>query len=439
MTSAPPEIDRRTTRQHSVAAGIGNTIETYEFAVFGFLATLLAGIFFPNSSPTTALLSTFAVFGTAFLFRPIGGVLIGMLADRIGRQPALVLTLISMAIATALIGMLPTVATAGPVATVGLVLLRLCQGLSAGGEYTAAVIYAAESSPEDRAPEMASRVQVGSLAGLLLAAIVVVGLSVSLTPEQMASWGWRVPFLLAIPLGAFGLLLRSRLGETPAFEAARDAGVSPAPSDTFWSNWPGMLGIAGVAVLHAIGFYMTFTFVQATIVQRGFTLVEATSVVGCALLVGIGFVVAGGKLSNRLGPRTVLITASLITLVSSWPLWSLVVGADSLIVVLFASIGLAAGPALYGGAAPITYVRHVSVARRGTVVALAYGITITVLGGTASYVAQWLINTTGDTHSPVWLILTAAAISAFTAWRSTPTATALGHGSETAPSAASAH
>jgi MFS transporter, MHS family, proline/betaine transporter len=402
-----PPVDDRTLRRATLAAAVGNTVETYDYAVYGFLATILARLFFPESSPTAALLAAFAIFGAAFLVRPLGGLLLGPVADRLGRRPALVFTLLSMAVISTLIGLLPTAATIGIAAPVLLFALRMLQGLTAGGEYSTAIIYAAEFAPQERKGAMASRVQAGSLAGLLLGAVVVLGLTLSLTPEAMLSWGWRVPFLLALPLGMVGLYLRARLGETPEFTAA----PSREPVERKGIR---VLLLAGICVTHAVGFYLVFTYVQNMIIQLGSSPVAATGAVAVALFVGIFLVLAGGRLSDRIGRRSALLIATGVIVVVSYPLVAGLTTATGPMLVLCAVL-LAAGPSFYSGIAPITYIELFPVHARGTWVAVVYNVTVAIFGGGTVYLCQWLVGATGDPHAAAYVLMGAAVVSGLTA------------------------
>ncbi|MBB5159847.1 MFS transporter [Saccharopolyspora phatthalungensis] len=411
--STTAEIPARTLRRTTLAAAIGNTVETYDYAVYGFLATVLAKVFFPSSSPGAALLSSFAVFGSAFLARPAGALVFGPLADRLGRRPALVASLLLMAGVSMAIGLLPPTASIGIAAPILLVLLRFGQGLSAGGEYTTALIYVAEFAPPRRRGELSSHVQVGSLAGLLLGAVVVLSLNAALTAEQMQAWGWRVPFLLALPVAGIGLYLRSRLGETPEFVATR----SRVSEDTKLSaQWPRMLLIVGVSVLHVVGFYMVYTYVQNYLIQLHLSPVTATSVIAFALLVGLFLVVAGGRACDRKGRAPVLLATSIAVLVLTYPLFAVMASASSLWLVVCCTVLLSAGPAFYSGVAPITYIQLVPVRVRGSVVAVSYNVAVAVLGGSAVFVCQALVEITGDNRSPAYLLLAAAAVSAIAAF-----------------------
>ncbi|GHF67949.1 MHS family proline/betaine transporter-like MFS transporter [Amycolatopsis bartoniae] len=399
-------------RRTTLAAAIGNTVENYDYAVYGFVAAVLGKNFFPHATPGAALLSTFAVFGAAFVVRPLGGLLLGPVADRLGRKPTLVVTLIGMAVVSTLIGLLPTAETIGIAAPILLVVLRMLQGLAAGGEYGTAIIYAAEFAPANRKGEMAGRVQMGSLAGLLIGAFVVVGLNLSLSPAAMQSWGWRVPFLLALPLGAIGLYLRSRLGETPEFVAARDHTRDAPPLDR--RVWRGLL-LIGVAATHAVGFYLAFTYVQNLIIQLHFSTVTATAVVGCALAVGIGLVVAGGRLSDRIGRHPALLIATAVILIASYPLMAGLTAASNPWLLAVCAVLLAAGPSFYSGVAPITYVELFPVHARGTGVALAFNVAVAIFGGFIIYVTQWLVQATGDNRAGAFVLMGSAVLSGLTA------------------------
>ena len=222
MTSPSTEqVSPHTLRKVIIAAGIGNFVEWFDFAVYGFLATTIAQQFFPSGDTSAALLKTFAVFAVAFAFRPLGGVFFGMLGDRIGRKRTLAMTILLMAGATTLIGLLPTYAAIGVAAPILLSLIRCAQGFSAGGEYAGACAYLMEHAPSDKRAWYGSFVPVSTFSAFAAAAVVAYALEASLSAEAMGSWGWRLPFLIAAPLGLVGLYLRWKLDETPAFQAVK--------------------------------------------------------------------------------------------------------------------------------------------------------------------------------------------------------------------------
>ncbi|SEO90670.1 MFS transporter [Amycolatopsis saalfeldensis] len=411
--SAPADTSAQTLRRTTLAAAIGNTVETYDYAAYGFLATILAKVFFPAASPGTALLSSFAVFGSAFLARPVGALVFGPLTDRLGRRPALVASLLLMAGASTLIGLLPTTGTIGITAPIVLVLVRFVQGLAAGGEYTTAIIYVAEFAPPHRRGALASRVQVGSLAGFLTGAVVVLSLNAALTQEEMLAWGWRLPFLLALPIGAIGLYLRSRFGETPEFLAARR---QQSEKDTAaGGQWPRAVLLAGVSVLHIIGIYMVYTYVQSYLIQLRLSAFTATVVVGSALVIGLFLVAAGGRAADRADRPKVLLATSIVVFVLTYPLFAVLSAVPPLWLMIACTVLLSAGPAFYSGIAPITFVQLVPVRVRGSVIGVSYNVAAAVLGGSAIFVCQALVEATGDRRSPAYLLMAAAAVSAVAA------------------------
>jgi MFS family permease len=213
----------RGSRRAVVAAGIGTLIEGYDLLIYGYLASSLAGQFFPAGDPTAALLNTFAIFALGFVVRPLGGVVFGHVGDRLGRRTALITSILLMAIATLGIGVLPPYRTIGVAAPILLLICRLLQGFSIGGEYVGANIMVLEHSAVGRSGRTVSVNQVAAYLGAAAAAATSLLLASTLTPEQLAGWGWRLPFLAAVPLGLVGLYLRARVPESPALPAARDA------------------------------------------------------------------------------------------------------------------------------------------------------------------------------------------------------------------------
>jgi MHS family proline/betaine transporter-like MFS transporter len=409
VVAPPPALMRRVT----FAAAIGNTIETYDYAVYGFLTVVLAKLFFPGSQPGVALLSAFAVFGVAFVVRPLGSLLFGSIADRIGRRPSLVATLVLMAGATTLIGLLPTAGTIGIWAPVLLVVLRLLQGLAAGGEYGTAMTYAAEFTPQARRGAMTSRVQIGSIASLLLAAGIVLLLNGVLTPEAMASWGWRVPFLLALPLGLIGFYIRVRLEESPEFRALEQAGeVAQSPAkESFSRHWKLIVLVFGIAAFQQIGYYVAFTYTQSYIIQLGFTQGQATLATVVSIAVAVVLVAVGGPLSDRWGRWPMLLTLSALMLVTAYPLFTALSSAKSLPVVVLVTVLMGVVPALYTSVAPATYIEVVPAKVRATVFAVGFALAAALLGGPALYVSQFLVEATGDNRSPAYFLMFGAVLS----------------------------
>ena len=208
---AVPRVDQATLRKAVVGAAVGNCVEWFDFAIYAFLATYIAAVFFSSDNQTASLLNTFAVFAVSFFTRPLGGLFFGPLADRIGRQRVLATVVIMMSLSTFLIGVLPGYAKIGFVAPLLLIVLRCLQGFSAGGEYGGAATFLAEYSPDGRRGFTVSWLLFSTLIGFLLGSALATVLAATVPQAAMNSWGWRVPFLVALPLGLVGLYIRLRL------------------------------------------------------------------------------------------------------------------------------------------------------------------------------------------------------------------------------------
>src|SRR6476469_3437065 len=271
---AEPVVVRSAVR----GAAIGNAVEWFDFAVYGFLATYIAEKFFPPGNETTALLNTFAIFAAAFFMRPLGGFFFGPLGDRIGRQRVLALVILLMSGSTFLIGLVPSYDSIGVLAPLLLLFLRCLQGFSAGGEYGSGACFLAEYASATHRGFVVSFLVWSVVVGFLLGSLTVTGLETVLSEGAMDSYGWRIPFLIAGVLGAVGLYIRLRLGDTPEFEALRDEGeVASSPlKEAVTTSWRPILQIAGLVVIHNVGFYIVFTFLPSYFTKTlGFTKTDA--------------------------------------------------------------------------------------------------------------------------------------------------------------------
>src|SRR5690606_33490022 len=211
-------IDNAKLKKAITAAALGNAMEWFDFGVYGFVAYALGQVFFPDASPGLQMIAALGTFSVPFLVRPLGGVFFGVMGDRFGRQKVLSLTIVIMAVSTLCIGLIPSYAQIGIWAPILLLLCKLAQGFSVGGEYTGAAIYVAEYAPDRRRGFLGSWLDFGSIAGFVLGAGVVVLISTILGEERLLEWGWRLPFFLAAPLGLVGFYLRRAAEETPAFQ-----------------------------------------------------------------------------------------------------------------------------------------------------------------------------------------------------------------------------
>ncbi|GHB52709.1 MFS transporter [Streptomyces cirratus] len=401
-------------RRALLAGSAGNLVEWYEFGVYGCFATVIAAHFFTPSAETpggsSALIATYASFALAFFFRPVGALLFGRLGDRLGRRPVLVVVVGLMTLATTLIGLLPTRAVIGPAAPWLLTLLRVLQGLSAGGEFGGAVSLMTESAPPGRrglyGAWQSFTVALGLLAGAATAATVACALS----PAALQAWGWRIPFLLALPLGGVVLWLRTAL-EEPA------PGSAPAPGAAMRRE-EGPVRAVALAVARVMGWSAagyTFLVVLPSYLQSvpGSSTREALVATALANLGFAACVLPAGQLSDRIGRRPVMLGGALAVVLLAFPLLHLLrdpgpspaARAGSLLAA-GALVGLMAGPG------PAMLAEMFPRGVRCTGLGLAYSLANAVFAGCAGLVITALVAATGDASVPAWYAAAACAVSA---------------------------
>ncbi len=410
---SPREHVTSDTRKAVRGAAIGNTVEWFDFAVYSVLATYIADKFFPSGNDTVALLNTFAIFAAAFFMRPLGGLFFGPLADRIGRQRVLAIVILLMSGSTFAIGLVPSYDSIGVGAPLMLLFLRCLQGFSAGGEYGSGACFLAEYASDKHRGFVVSFLVWSVVVGFLLGSITVTVLQAVLPEVAMSSYGWRIPFLLTGVLGAVGLYIRLRLRDTPVFEELRDEGeVSSSPlKEALTTSWRPILQIAGLVVIHNVGFYTVFTFLPSYFTKTlGLTKMDAFVSITVASLVALILIPPLAALSDRVGRKPLLIGGAVGFVVLTYPLFLLlntgsamgaIVGHAALAAVeaVFASTALAAGAELFA-----TRVRSGAYS-------IGYNISVAIFGGTAPYVATWLTDRTGNPLSPAYYVIIAAIVS----------------------------
>ncbi|KIC87033.1 MULTISPECIES: MFS transporter [Pantoea] len=397
-----------------IAGSVGNFIEWYEFAVYGFLATVIAQNFFrlEGESALTGLLLTYASFAIAFFFRPLGAIIFGRMGDRIGRKPTLIFVLIMMTLATAAIGLVPTYAQLGILAPLIVTGLRILQGLFAGGEYGGAVSLMTEFAPRGKRGLYGAWQSFTVALGLLAGAGIVALLSLLLSPDQMLSWGWRIPFFIALPLGVIALWLRVQMEETPAFiqqQAKPVEKVDASLGDTLKTI---LLGICRLMVWSAAGYTWLVimpTYLQASL-HTGFN--QALLI---AVISNLGFaatIIPAGMLSDRIGRRAVMVTAAVLLLVLSLPLLN-ILQAESTGLLLKALVVFIAGGVvgLLAGPGPAMLAEMFPTRVRYTGLGLAYSLSNAVFSGCAGLIITGLIKETGNPDIPAWYVMATALVS----------------------------
>ena len=408
-----PDADPAAVRKAVRGAAIGNTVEWYDFAIYSTLATYIADQFFPSGDETAALLSTFAVFAAAFFMRPLGGFFFGPLGDRIGRQRVLALVIILMSGSTFIIGLVPSYDSIGVAAPLLLLLLRCVQGFSAGGEYGSGACYLAEFAPDKNRGFVVSFLVWSVVVGFLLGSLTVTGLETLLSESAMSSYGWRIPFLIAGVLGVVGLYIRLRLGDTPEFETLREKGeVAESPlKEALTTSWRPILQIVGLVVIHNVGFYIVFTYLPTYFTKTlEFTKTNAFVSITIASVVAIILIPPLGALSDRIGRKPLLITGAVGFAVFAYPLFMLL-NTGSLVAAIAAHAGLAAIESVFVSASLAAGAELFATRVRSSGYSIGYNVSVAIFGGTAPYVATWLVARTGNELAPAYYVIAAAIIT----------------------------
>lgn len=431
VNEAEPQADQSTVRKAVVAAGIGNFVEWFSYGIYGFLAPTLAVVFFPAGNPTTSLLATFAVFGIAFLVNPIGGIFFGPLGDKYGRQRILATVIILMSACTFLIGVLPTYASVGLLAPLLVVILRIVQGFSAGGEPAGAATFLLEYARPGRRAFSVAFWPVSSFLGNAFAAILVFAMYAAVPEDAMTSWGWRIPFLLCGPIGVIGLYIRLRMEDTPEFRALEAAGeVSEAPlREALRHSWRQILQAAGCFVLQFVAFYLILIYMQTYLIgELGFASSTASLSTVLALFVAAATILPWAYLADRVGRKPQLIAASVGFALFSYPIL-LLMNWGGVAVAMLGHLAFVVLLTMWMGAANAALTEIFPSRVRYTGFGIGFNLSGPLFGGMAPFMATGLIALTGSSLSPAVLFIVSAVVAFLTVLtlRETVTMTHLRH------------
>lgn len=399
-----------TPRRAVIAGAIGNVLEWYDFAVYAFFAGTIGRLFFPQANEVDSLIAAFGVFAAGYLMRPLGGIIFGHIGDRYGRKPVLVFSTLAMAVPTFAIGLLPTDAQIGTAAAVLLVIMRLLQGLSIGGEYTGSVVYLAERAEQGKRGLLCTASIVGAGIGTLMGSAMADLVNAILPSAAVESWGWRLPFLAGGLVGVVGWYLRRHLPETRGALAAQGSSRPPFV-ETITEHWRTVLRVVGLNLMHAVSFFMIFIFMKTYLHEFvGLPETQALTISTLGLLAVMLVTVLSGALSDRVGRKPVLIGGALAAILFAYPLL-LLVNLGNFWIALACQFAFAVIVGTYSGTAPATMAEIVPGKVRVTGTSLGYNLCMALFGGTTPMITVILIKVTGTDMTPAFYIMLAAAIS----------------------------
>lgn len=417
-------VDQSKLKKAVTAAALGNTMEWFDFGVYGFVAFALGKVFFPEVLPAIQTIAALATFSVPFLIRPLGGVFFGIMGDRFGRQKVLSLTIIIMAASTFCIGLIPGYNSIGILAPILLLLCKLAQGFSVGGEYTGAAIFVAEYAPDRQRGVLGSWLDFGSIAGFVLGAGFVVLLQTFLSEAAFLSWGWRVPFLVAAPLGLIGLYLRHAAEETPAFtqqlerleqedkSALQDRPTVPF-AEIFTKYRKSLLVCIGIVLVTNTAYYMLLTYLPTYLSSNlGYSEDHGVMII-IAVMIGMLFVQPIiGLTSDRIGRRPFIFIGSIALFVVAIPAFLMIASGESAQIflgLLLLAIALNCMIGVMAATLPALFPARI----RYSALASSFNIAIIIAGLTPT-LAAWLVASTENLLMPAYYLMGAAVIGIFT-------------------------
>jgi len=409
VASKPAQLDEKSVKKIALAGGIGTLIEYYDYALYGYATTVIAPLFFPNSDPVASLLSALAVFAMSYVIRPVGGIVFGAVGDRVGRKSALMITIIGVGAATTLVGILPTYAIAGLWAPVLLFVVRLAQGFFAGGEMGGAATVISEYAPAKRRSRYGAYVPIGCNAGYAVASGAMGVVAGLMTDASLTDWGWRIPFLIGLPLTIFCYLVRRRLPDMDALAGAPVKHKFPLMGLLREYPKPLLKGLAlGVGVQG--GAFIGSTFIAIYLVaDLGYPKGAVYWITAGVQLFSVAVMPFTARLADKIGLWPVAMLGLVGYAVLTYP---------GLVLMDFGHLGVAtAGYMLIIVNMSVLQVSAFSLIPRlfpghvrYTGSALVINMAVVIAGGTAPLIATWLVSVTGDLRSPTWFVVGTSVI-----------------------------
>jgi MFS transporter, MHS family, proline/betaine transporter len=398
-----------------ISSSIGNILEWYDFGLFAVYSPLFSRLFFPASDPHLALISTFGIFAVGFLCRPLGALLFGYLGDTQGRAKTLRLSILLISLPTLLIGCIPTYASAGIIAPLLLVLIRIWQGISLGGEFSGNIIYLMETSPLAHRATLTSLAATGANLGILFAAAVSYFLTAFLNDSTFSAWGWRIPYFLSGIICIFIFMTRLQMQETPVFEYLKNKKllVKNPIKIVFKTNMPYVLRTMGLVCMGNTFYYLCFIYMPAFLVDKlNFSLHESSLLVTFFIASMLILVPLSGMLCDQVDRKKLLLFNALLIMGITVPGFYLLINHYLFSAILILSLFTLAS-SLDQGTTNVAVVENYPLPARYTGLSLGYNLGVGLFGGTAPLICEWLINTTHSLLSPAFYIVLCAFITAF--------------------------
>jgi MHS family proline/betaine transporter-like MFS transporter len=413
-TSALAESAQRQKRVFAVGAGtVGNILEWFDYGIYGQLAAVISAIFFPSKDPLTSLLFTFVVFGVGFVMRPVGAMVFGHIADKYGRKIALSWTIIIMGGSTFIMGLIPPFARIGVLAPLILAATRLLQGFSTGGEWGGATAFIVEYAPENRRGFYGSFQQVSNIGGVMFGSLTAVILTYSLSQQSLYAWGWRLPFVFGITLGAVGWYMRTKLEDTPAYKKVEDSKqIEKSPVKTaFANNYVGIIKAMGLTAIWTVAYYILLIFMP-TYINKMLHLPLNRSLLSnfFSFILLLLLMPVFGHLSDKIGRKPVLLTSCLGYAVCTYPLF-VWIGDGNFMKLVVAQLILGIFLAMFSGAGIAFSAEIFPTAVRVSTLSIGYNIMVAAAGGMAPFIATYLIKVTGNNVAPAFYVVIAAIVS----------------------------
>lgn len=428
MNFTPQTEEQAMVRKVAVSSFLGNFIEWFDYASYSYFATTIALVFFPTDNHTVAMLQTFGVFALSFILRPIGALFWGRYGDKKGRKAALAHSIMFMSGASFLIGCLPSYSVIGVGAPILLLLLRMVQGFSASGEYAGAATFLGEYAPTSKRGIYCSLIPASTAIGLLAGSTLATLMTANMNSSAMVGWGWRVPFLLAGPLGLIVLYIRTKLSDSPVYQSMNDAlesksaasadgqvvsksGMFAPLAELFHNHLKALIISFGACVLNAVGFYTVLTYLPTYLSDTvGMDATQSGTITTICLVAYVFMVFGMGHISDKFGRKKVLIGACVAFIVLTVPAF-LILNTSQFWPVLLVELAMCATLTANDGTLSSYLTETFPTSVRFTGFAFSFNLANAIFGGTASFIATGLIALTGSSIAPAWYMVGVAAIA----------------------------